>query len=169
MSCSVGCRHGSDPALLWLWCRPVATALIRPLAWEPPYAAGAVQEIAKRKNKTKQKKKNKNKHPKNKLADCLEQPLGHHLHYQAAHPQSQGSLVTWECLPAKRAEPPPWQCCTRWLGWPPGGSSALLGNRTCSGDLEFYILLIISSSKQRTCLLISPGLNLLGGSFGFSL
>jgi len=24
----------------------VATALIRPLAWEPPYAAGAAQEIA---------------------------------------------------------------------------------------------------------------------------
>ena len=27
-----------DPALLWLWCRPAATSLIRPLAWEPPYA-----------------------------------------------------------------------------------------------------------------------------------
>ena len=26
--------------LLWLWCRPAATALIRPLAWEPPHAAG---------------------------------------------------------------------------------------------------------------------------------
>ena len=30
-----------DPALLWLWSRPVATAPIRPLAWEPPYAAYA--------------------------------------------------------------------------------------------------------------------------------
>ena len=29
-----------DPALLWLWRRPVATALIRPLARESPYAAG---------------------------------------------------------------------------------------------------------------------------------
>ena len=29
-----------DPALLWLWHRPAATAPIRPLAWEPPYAAG---------------------------------------------------------------------------------------------------------------------------------
>ena len=28
-----------DLALLWLWCRPAATALLRPLAWEPPYAA----------------------------------------------------------------------------------------------------------------------------------
>ena len=41
MSCGVGHRHGSDLALLWLWGRPAATALIRPLAWEPPYAEGA--------------------------------------------------------------------------------------------------------------------------------
>ena len=46
MSCGVGCRRGLDPVLLWLWRRPVATAPIRPLAWEPPYAAGAAQEIA---------------------------------------------------------------------------------------------------------------------------
>ena len=26
--------------LLWLWCRPRAAALIRPLAWELPYATG---------------------------------------------------------------------------------------------------------------------------------
>ena len=32
---------GSDPVLLWLWLRPEATALIRRLAWEPPYAAGS--------------------------------------------------------------------------------------------------------------------------------
>ena len=30
-----------EPVLLWLWCRPAATALIGPLAWEPPYATGA--------------------------------------------------------------------------------------------------------------------------------
>ena len=40
VSCGLGCKCGSDPALLWLWCRPVATALIRPLAWYPPYAMG---------------------------------------------------------------------------------------------------------------------------------
>ena len=51
MSCGVVCRHGLDPALLWLWCRLVATALIRPLAWEPPYGTGAAQEIAKKKTK----------------------------------------------------------------------------------------------------------------------
>ena len=38
-SCSIGCRCGSDPALLWLWHRPAAIALIRPIAWELPYAA----------------------------------------------------------------------------------------------------------------------------------
>ena len=61
MSCGVGCRHGSDPELLWLWRRPVATAPIRPLAWEPPYAAGAAQEIATTTTKTKDKKKEKEK------------------------------------------------------------------------------------------------------------
>ena len=40
MSCGVGRTCGLDPTLLWLWCRPAATALIRPLAWEPPYAMG---------------------------------------------------------------------------------------------------------------------------------
>ena len=40
MSCGVGRRRGSDLALLWLWRRPMAAALILPLAWEPPYATG---------------------------------------------------------------------------------------------------------------------------------
>ena len=43
-----------DPVLLWLWCRPVATALIRPL-WEPPYAAN---EALKDKETKKKKKVN---------------------------------------------------------------------------------------------------------------
>ena len=54
MSCGVGRRRASDPTLLWLWHRSVATALIRPLAWEPPYAVGAALEKGK---KTKKKKK----------------------------------------------------------------------------------------------------------------
>ena len=29
-----------DLALLWLWCRPVARALIQPLTWELRYATG---------------------------------------------------------------------------------------------------------------------------------
>ena len=39
MSCGVGCRPDSDPALLWR--RAAAVAQIGPLAWEPPYAVGA--------------------------------------------------------------------------------------------------------------------------------
>ena len=41
MSSDVGRRCGLDPALLWLWHRRAATALIQSLAWEPPHAAGA--------------------------------------------------------------------------------------------------------------------------------
>ena len=52
MSCGVGHRHGLDPTLLWLWCRPEATAHIRPLAWEPPYAEGVA---LKKKRKSHQK------------------------------------------------------------------------------------------------------------------
>ena len=51
MSCGVGHRLGLDPVLLWLWRRPAATAPIRPLTWEPPHAAGAAQEKAKRRKK----------------------------------------------------------------------------------------------------------------------
>ena len=40
--------------LLWLWRRPAAVAPIGPLAWEPPYNAGAV--LKKTKDKKKQKK-----------------------------------------------------------------------------------------------------------------
>ena len=56
MICGVCCRRGLDLALLWLWCRPAATALIRPLAWESPYAAGAALEKTKKKKKKDQKK-----------------------------------------------------------------------------------------------------------------
>jgi len=56
-----------DPELLWLWRRLAATALIRPLAWEPPYAAGAAQEMAK---KTKKKKKKRERE-----RETLVQPL----------------------------------------------------------------------------------------------
>ena len=52
MSYGVGHRHGLDPALLWLWRRPEAVALIRPLALELPYAQGAALKKQKTKNKT---------------------------------------------------------------------------------------------------------------------
>ena len=56
MSCGVGQRYGSEPMLLWLWYRPTATAPIRLLAWELPYATGAA---LKSKNKERKKKKRK--------------------------------------------------------------------------------------------------------------
>lgn len=50
-------RQGLDPALLWLWLWlwPAAAALIRPLAWELPYAIGVVLKSKTKQNKTKQK------------------------------------------------------------------------------------------------------------------
>ena len=39
VSCGAVRRHGSDPALLWLWL--AAAAPIQPLAWELPRATGA--------------------------------------------------------------------------------------------------------------------------------
>ena len=57
MSYGVDCRRGLDLVLLWLWRRPVATASIRSLAWEPPYASGAALKRQNKTNKQKQKKK----------------------------------------------------------------------------------------------------------------
>ena len=53
MSCGVGHRCGSDLALLWLWCRLVATAPIRRLAWESPCAVGVALKGQKKKKKKK--------------------------------------------------------------------------------------------------------------------
>ena len=64
MSCGAGRRRGLDLALLWLWYRAAATAQIRPLAWEPPYAMGAAlkkdkgKKIKERKKKEKRQKNN---------------------------------------------------------------------------------------------------------------
>ena len=53
MSCGVGHSRGSDLALLWLWRRLVAIALIQPLTWEPPCVAGAALKRPKKKKKKK--------------------------------------------------------------------------------------------------------------------
>ena len=44
MSCSVGCRCGLDLALVWLCCRLVDTAPIRPLDWELSYPSGVARK-----------------------------------------------------------------------------------------------------------------------------
>ena len=51
MSCGAGRRLGSDLALLWLWPWPAAVALIRPLAWEPPYVLSVALKSQKQKQK----------------------------------------------------------------------------------------------------------------------
>ena len=54
VSCGVGHKHGSDPEWLWLWYRLAATAPIRPLAWELPYAmSAALKKTKETKPKTK--------------------------------------------------------------------------------------------------------------------
>ena len=57
VSYGVGCRRSLNLLWLWLWCRPVAIAPIRPLAWEPPYAVRAALEKTKDKKKKKKKRK----------------------------------------------------------------------------------------------------------------
>ena len=52
----------SDPALLWLWNKPAAAALIPPLAQELPCATS----IAKKKRKKRKEKKRKEKKRKKK-------------------------------------------------------------------------------------------------------
>ena len=57
MSCGVGGRCGLDPALLWLWCRPAAAALIQPLTWEPLCAVGTALNKRQKQNWRKNKMK----------------------------------------------------------------------------------------------------------------
>ena len=53
----VGRRCGSDPVLLYLWCRPADVAPIWPLDWEPLYAANAALKSKKKKKKKKKEGK----------------------------------------------------------------------------------------------------------------
>ena len=75
VSCGVGHGRGLDPTLLWLWGRPVASALVQPLAWEPPYAMGV--DLKRQKSKTtKNKQTKKPKHSfvlENYLEDCKQE------------------------------------------------------------------------------------------------
>jgi len=52
MSYDVGHRCDSGPTVLWLWCRPAATAPLGPLPWELPYAKGVALKKIKKQNKT---------------------------------------------------------------------------------------------------------------------
>ena len=66
-----------DPALLWLWCR--LAALIRPLAWEGPYAAGAPQKKEKKKKKKKNHVGPQAQHPLRVSHCAQEEPESHEV------------------------------------------------------------------------------------------
>jgi len=90
VSCGVGCRRSSDPVLLWLWRRPVATAPIRPLAWESPYAAGAAQRNSKKTKQTNKQKKN------NVILSLGEDvPVLRHRRVRAPGPESTQEDWSW--------------------------------------------------------------------------
>ena len=58
MGCGVGHRCSSDPALLWLWYRLAAAALIQPLAGNFHMLQAWPQKEKKKKEEEKKKKKN---------------------------------------------------------------------------------------------------------------
>ena len=55
VTCGVGHSCGSDLVLVWLWCRPAATAPVPSLAWEAPYASGAVLKSKRKQQQQKPK------------------------------------------------------------------------------------------------------------------
>ena len=103
MSYGVGCRHSSDPALLW--CRLAAVALIGPLAWEPLYATGA----ALRRRKKERKKESKQIKPKLTInASPLLIPVVMHLLLWITHTvYAYGSFLWifefWSLSPIRKA------------------------------------------------------------------
>ena len=70
MSCGVGHRCGSDPALLWLSCKLAAVAPIQPLVWEPPYAARLALKSKKRREGGREEEKERGKKKKER-SGCL--------------------------------------------------------------------------------------------------
>ena len=66
MSCGIGHRHNSDPTLLWHWCRLAATALIGPLAWEPPYAVNTALKGQKDKERKREGERERKKERRKK-------------------------------------------------------------------------------------------------------
>ena len=52
VSCGGDHRCGSDPAVLWLWCRSAAVALIQPLARELSYVTGLALKRGKKKKES---------------------------------------------------------------------------------------------------------------------
>ena len=84
MSCGVGHRQDSDPALLWLCCRLAAVAPTGTLAWEPSCATGV----------TLKSKKGENKHKRFPWVQLLREP-------KASKTKLRPLLAQVFCLPEK--------------------------------------------------------------------
>ena len=112
MSCSIGCRRGSDLALLWLWHRSAATAPIRPLAWEPPFATGAALKRTERQKKKKKKKKAIESSPvvqwvKVTTAAQVQSLAQELLHAMGVHPPKKYGYKFFATSPIKEWNPSP--------------------------------------------------------------
>ena len=117
MSCGIGCKRSLDPALPWLWRRLVATAPIRPLAWEPPYAMGRPKKWQKRQKEKKTKQNKKTKKPTKPLGENARSSCGERNSFCACIEKRGGCLRQW----CHGVLPP------RGLSWIRGSGGTMLG------------------------------------------
>ena len=80
------CRRGLDTVLLWLWCRPSATAPIQPLTWEPTYAMDAALKKDKKKKKKKASESCLQRHFKSNVSSFSIKLLGWERPYRLSNP-----------------------------------------------------------------------------------
>ena len=123
MSCGVGRRHSLDLALLWLWCRLAATALIWPLAWQPPHATGAALEKAKRQKKKKNgrwvtSQKMSFKTDSIKFSSSLHQTLASSLRNSEKGSSSSGCQVLGKSWSQNLPCLSPWVPSKKWVQGP---------------------------------------------------
>ena len=103
VSCGVGHRRGLGTTLLWLWRRRATTVPIQPLAWKPPYAAGAALKRQKERGKEgreerKEKRKEKGKKEKEEKETGDKPLLEKQMSKARATGVWHGGVSTWSSL-----------------------------------------------------------------------
>ena len=88
--------YGSNPMLLWLWSRPAAAALIRPLPWEPPYATGSALKTKRKERKRERKEGSK------RQAWCWEETPGTAPKLQVLTGSEPHTLLPYTCHSTQR-------------------------------------------------------------------